>query len=57
MTNPTKHTKPIPVRIPPELLDRIDAIRPRLVPREAFVRDLLARALDLAEAGKLETGR
>ena len=57
MRNPPKHTKPIPVRLPPELLARIDALRPGLVPREAFVRELLAHALDLAEAGELEVER
>ena len=41
-------TKPVPVRIPPEMVDRIDALR-GLVPREAYVRDLLDRALKAAE--------
>ena len=41
-------TKAVPVRIPPEMVDRIDALR-GLVPREAFVRDLLDKALKAAE--------
>jgi hypothetical protein len=40
--------KPVPVRIPPEMVDRIDALR-GLVPREAYVRDLLDRALKVEE--------
>jgi hypothetical protein len=41
-------TKPVPVRIPPEMVDRIDALR-GLVPREAYVRDLLDKALKATE--------
>ena len=41
-------TKPVPVRIPPEMVARIDALR-GLVPREAYVRDLHDRALKTAE--------
>jgi len=37
-------TKPLPVRIPPEMVARIDRLR-GLVPRETYVRDLLDRAL------------
>jgi len=40
--------KPVPVRIPPETVARIDALR-GLVPREAFVRDLLDKALKRRE--------
>jgi predicted DNA-binding protein len=43
------HTKPIPVRLPPEMLDRIDALRNPLIPREAYVRDLLDKALAALE--------
>jgi hypothetical protein len=46
---PAKPTKPIPVRVPPELVARIDALKDPLVPREAFVRYLLDRALKLEE--------
>jgi hypothetical protein len=41
--------KPVPVRIPPEMVARIDALRPELVPREAFVRVLLDKALKAEE--------
>jgi hypothetical protein len=41
-------TKPVPVRIPPEMVARIDSLR-GLVPREAYVRDLLDRALKSEE--------
>jgi hypothetical protein len=40
--------KPVPVRIPPDLVARIDAIR-GLAPREAYVRHLLDRALKAEE--------
>ncbi len=40
--------KPVPVRIPPELVARIDALR-GLVPREPYVRALLDRALKAEE--------
>ena len=45
---PSAHTKPVPVRIPPELVERIDALRD-LVPREAYVRRLLERAVAAEE--------
>jgi len=40
--------KPIPVRISPELVVRLDRLR-GLVPREAYVRDLLDKALKRQE--------
>jgi len=42
-------TKPVPVRIPPEMVARIDSVKPRLVPREAYIRDLLDKALEAEE--------
>lgn len=42
-------TKPLPVRIPAEMVDRIDAVKPDLVPREAFIRFLLDKALEAEE--------
>ena len=44
-------SKPVPVRIPPELVVRIDRQR-GLVPREAYVRDLLDKALKRQERKK-----
>jgi hypothetical protein len=44
----TTTPKPVPVRIPPGLVRRIDDLR-GLVPREAYVRDLLDRALKSEE--------
>jgi hypothetical protein len=40
---------PIPIRITPELIDRIDAIRPDLIPREPFVRHILDLGLQQLE--------
>jgi len=40
--------KPVPVRIPPEMVARIDRLR-GLVPREAYVRDLIDKALTAQE--------
>ena len=40
--------KPVPVRIPPEMVVRIDRLR-GLVPRETYVRDLLEKALKRRE--------
>jgi hypothetical protein len=49
MTKTTPVTKkPVPVRIPPEMVARIDALRD-LAPREAYVRRLLDRALAAEE--------
>ena len=41
--------KPLPVRIPAEMVARIDKLRPDLVPREAFVRKLLDQVLSAEE--------
>jgi hypothetical protein len=41
-------TTPLPVRIPADLINRIDRLR-GLIPREAYVRDLLDRALKAEE--------
>lgn len=45
----TNTPKPVPVRIPPDLVARIDAVKDPLIPREAFVRDLLDKALSAQE--------
>jgi hypothetical protein len=42
-------TKPVPVRIPPGMVRRIDALKGELVPREAYVRHLLDKALTAEE--------
>jgi len=47
MTTPTS-TKPLPIRIPRDLVERIDRLR-GLVPREAYVRDVLDRAIKAEE--------
>jgi hypothetical protein len=49
-------TKPLPVRIPREMVARIDRLRDPLIPREAFVRRLLDKAL-AAEERKAERQR
>ena len=41
-------TTPLPVRIPADIINRIDRLR-GLIPREAYVRDLLNRALKAEE--------
>lgn len=41
--------KPVPVRIPAEMVARIDAVKGPLVPRERYVRELLERALRAEE--------
>lgn len=53
LRKPKKVTRvALPVRITPELLDRIDAVRPDLIPREPFVRHLIDLALqELEEEG------
>jgi hypothetical protein len=43
------NTRPVPVRIPPEMVARIDALKGPLVPRERYVRHLLERALKAEE--------
>ena len=45
---PMAQPKPVPVRIPPEMVARIERLR-GLVPREAYVRDLLDKALKAQE--------
>jgi hypothetical protein len=47
MTTPT-NTKPLPVRIPRDLVERVDVLR-GLVPRETYVRYLLERAIAAEE--------
>lgn len=49
MTNSATHSKPVPVRIPPEMVARIDALKDPLIPREAYVRALLDKALTAEE--------
>jgi hypothetical protein len=44
----TANPKPVPVRIPPEMVARIDRLR-GLVPREAYVRAVLDNALKAQE--------
>jgi hypothetical protein len=50
MATPHKRAprRPVPVRLPPELVDRIDSLR-GLVPREPWVRDVLGRAVEQLE--------
>lgn len=47
-------TPTVPIRITGDLIDRIDAIRPEMIPREPFTRHLLGTALDAVESGELE---
>jgi Arc/MetJ-type ribon-helix-helix transcriptional regulator len=49
MVKPKPHKKPVPVRIPPEMVDRLDALRGAYVSREAYVRMLLDRAMRVEE--------
>jgi hypothetical protein len=53
MNSTTPKPKPVPVRIPAEMVARLDRLR-GLAPREAFVRALLNKALTAEErkAGK-----
>ena len=46
MPSSPSRTKPVPVRIPAEMVARIDALKNELVPREAYVRHLLEKALN-----------
>ena len=41
--------KALPVRIPADMVARIDALKDPLIPREAYVRHLLEQALKAAE--------
>lgn len=47
-TSPAR-PKAVPVRIPPEMVARIDALKDPLIPREAYVRHLLEKALKAEE--------
>ena len=40
---------PLPIRISPDLLDRVDAIRPDQIPREPFIRYILDLGLKQLE--------
>lgn len=40
---------PVPIRVPTELVERIDATRDPLIPREPYVRWLIEVALDKIE--------
>jgi hypothetical protein len=42
-------TKALPVRIPAEVIERTDKTRDPLIPREAYIRDLLDKALKAQE--------
>lgn len=42
--------RPLKTRVPAELVERIDKLRDPLIPREAYIRDLLDRALTALEA-------
>ena len=48
-TPATTGAKPLPVRITPELVARIDAVKGDLVPREPYVRWLIEQALAVIE--------
>jgi metal-responsive CopG/Arc/MetJ family transcriptional regulator len=49
MTQPGKPvTKRVTVRIPAELSDRVDRVR-GLIPRDAFIRDVVERAVSALE--------
>ena len=49
MSPPASRPKAVPVRIPPDMVARIDALKGELVPREAYVRRLLEKALKAEE--------
>lgn len=49
MPPPASRPKAVPVRIPPDMVARIDALKGELVPREAYVRHLLEKALKAEE--------
>jgi hypothetical protein len=48
-TYATTEAKALPVRITPELVARIDAVKGDLVPREPYVRWLIEQALAVIE--------
>jgi hypothetical protein len=52
MNNSPPKPKPLPMRIPRELVERIDRLR-GLIPREAYLREVLERAI-AAEERKAE---
>ena len=41
--------KPVPVRLPPEMVARIDAVKNPLIPRVRYVRYLIDKALAAEE--------
>lgn len=45
----TPKAKSLPVRIPGDMVSRIDALKDPLIPREAFVRRLLEQAITAEE--------
>lgn len=46
---PPSHVKGVPIHIPPEMVQRIDAVRGSMIPRAAFVKDLIDKALRTLE--------
>lgn len=48
-TNKPKQPKAVPVRLPAEMVARVDKLRDPLIPREAYVRDLIDKALTARE--------
>jgi hypothetical protein len=46
---PASHVKGVPILIPPEMVRRIDAVRGTMIPRAAFVKDLIDKALRVHE--------
>lgn len=48
MSTAQQKRKPLPVRLPGELVERIDKLR-GLVPRETYVRELLGKAVATEE--------
>jgi excisionase family DNA binding protein len=57
MTKSSHPTKPVPIRIPVDMVTRIDAVKDPLIPREAFVRHLLEQALQAEERKAKKTRR
>lgn len=47
----------MPIHLPPEMVRRIDAVRDPLVPRAAFVKDLIEKGLRVHEQAAQEAGR
>lgn len=48
---PKPPTPTIPIRITGDLIDRVDAHRPALIPREPYIRQLLSERLDQMDQG------